>query len=223
MLNDTVSSVLTRARAKLGDPDQRKYTNGVLLPHLNSACEDLERDLTVIGDVEFKMQAKIVIPAGTKILGATTTPALPADLLTVEWIRERQNGTTDRFIEMKEVVDLDDSIPQTDSLGVWEMRDDSVYFVGATVAVEITVGYWRTLSALSKMSDAINIERAGEVLALRVAFWAAGASDDYNKAAWIDAQYRLAKGGLETLHVKENQIPSTVPAYRFGRSRRKGW
>lgn len=225
MLGDTAQSIIARARIKLGDADARKYTNGLLLEHLNSACEDLERDLTVFGDTEFRAQALITFPVGQTTLGATATApdtaVLPADFFVAEWLRERPDGTADRFTPMKEVLDLDTSIPPASALRVWEGRENIIYTLGATVAVELNIGYWRTLTSLKTMGAAINVERGGEVLALRVAHLACLASDDFEKADRYEAQYRAAKDGLETIHVKENQIPSVVPAYRYGRRGRR--
>lgn len=225
----TVESLVERVQAKLGDLDGRYFTVGDLEQHLSSSYEDLERDLAVFQNLELRGRATITVPAGVFEVGPTTAVPLPDDLFFPTGLRERPSGqTTNRWVPMRSISEIDDSIQPTQQLRQWEWRQDSLEFIPATQDVDVEIDYWRSLGAIEFPDDTIEIAHGMELLACRACYWAmvARAQTDPSKlnlATVFNGEYEKGKERLATLHVKQSQGIRLIQRYRFGRSRKRRW
>lgn len=75
----------------------------------------------------------------------TTSIALPSDMLMPLKLWERQSGTNDVFIPLREAPDGLDPVDQVDEFRVWEWRENQINFIGATIPRDIRIRYMGVL------------------------------------------------------------------------------
>lgn len=161
------------------------YTDAALLPFLNSAYRVVQRGLAMAGQTTFKVdQAFFVVPAVASVdpavqvvVNEATAPPnnLPSDLLEPLELLERQNGTNFEFVPMIDTTNSGGlpSMAQSQSLRVWEWREDGIYFIGATVDVQVRMRYSKSLPALTDGASVIEIRNSQEAIGFMAAAMAA--------------------------------------------------
>jgi hypothetical protein len=98
-----------------------------------------------------------------------TTPTLPQDFISPLRLYERLSGTTSGFQEMHPVTDGLPSRAKNTLNRLWDWREDAIYFVGATVPLDLRIQYEMFLPDLVVAgggfgSTIIPIMRAGRAL-----------------------------------------------------------
>lgn len=137
----TFANVRSRALARLDDPSQGTFTDAVLLPGIQEAVDSLFGAFVFYEIPRTKVVATYTLPA----LTTSVTPATMgiADFGEIIELRERRSGSTDKYVHVYEVDDLSQR-DATTSLGEWEWRGDTFYFIGATEARQLWVSYFAT-------------------------------------------------------------------------------
>jgi len=180
VLNLTRSIINDAAVDLSGDifSDDQPYT----FPLLNSSYQAIQDELAVNGvrtlereTILLNITPAAVIDPGTQVFiydqgyndGATnhTSPVLPPDMIVPLRLWERWSGTTNRFVEMQACNDGLPSEPQTSYLRYWEFRDDGLYMIGATQAIDMRLRYAAYLPQLTDASSTVLIRRATNALA----------------------------------------------------------
>ena len=221
---DDYAAVAARVQAELGDQEGDVYDPALLHVYINKSYETVARKLTLHGDREFRGRAAIAVPIAATSITATSTPALPADLfLPIAMFEQSAGDPTGQYVPMRQVSDIPVGTPQTDTLGVWEWRQDSIFLVGATRIVNVDLRYWRSLTTIAAMSDRLGLEGALDTVS-RGAAWAAASSrlgaGDKNVLG-LKAGFDEALNELTALHVKSNQMRSVSPNYRWARNAKR--
>lgn len=185
------------ARAYLNDLDTPLgdvYTDAVLFPFVNSAYRDLQRRLVQNGVSVMIRETDLTIPTGNTILSDTSSPPLPLGFIVPHSLRERPDNTSEKFQQMqKHVSGLPDMDPDV-NLGVWEWRDNSVQFVGATRDVIVKLRYEVQLDDLTQSgptSNIVLIRGAEEALALRISAMASRSRGVRTESGDLQAEYML--------------------------------
>jgi hypothetical protein len=139
------------------------------LPFLNSAIRALYRELRNVGDPALIFDNHI-ISGITPINGANgpgnadpalqvyvgqdgyfdgtqiwPNVALPGNLLLLEKVWERQTGTNNSFVPMREEESGMGSRPQYPTLVEWEWRNYQLWMVGSTQTNDVRLRYWGSL------------------------------------------------------------------------------
>jgi hypothetical protein len=70
---------------------------------------------------------------------------LPSDVIYMERVWERQNGTNDSFTPMQQPQFGLCSRPQQTMFGEWEWRNDNIWMVGSTQTRDLRLRYWAGL------------------------------------------------------------------------------
>lgn len=161
------------------------YTDTVLMPYVNMMYQTLGRKLETIGDPTYIVDGVELVVA--KVAGpdpsvqvvvndATAAPnQLPTNLLKPLKIWERQNGSTDEFTEMTNLTE-NGGLPsreQATTLGVWEWRQDGLYFVGATVDTQIRIRFEAYFADLVDGTSSMLLRNSREQIATPAAIVAA--------------------------------------------------
>lgn len=160
------SDVMDRSAALLNDPNKSLYTYTKQLPFLQQASDDLTDELAAHSVPTLReVSAVKSITAGTTDMTST----LPTDILTPTRLLERKPGQTDdAWLEMVKV----STLPQR-TMGAalihWVWREDMIYFVGATVNIEVKLYYTRIFTPIASSSSAIDMVPALSFLAARTA------------------------------------------------------
>lgn len=170
---DGAFSFLNAAKARVGEqmPSLYPYTGNILdhtqastQQRFNNAWRKFQDSLCDAGSKKFQESIVIYgIPPTTNFDPAaqnsiswfqcfdgnnfTTTPVLPADLVTPLWMSERQSGTQDPF-PYPDDPNMDlylDGLPMSAQKycfnGCWEWRGEVIYYPGATQSVDFLIRY----------------------------------------------------------------------------------
>jgi len=174
------------------------YTDSVLMPYVNSAYREVQRKLLAVGMPLFKADdVFLVVPAVSapdpsvqvSITDATPAPnQLPVDLLEPVKIWERINLSADDFEEMTDLTEHGGlpSRPQGQELGVWEWRDDGIYFLGALVDTQIRLRYVKALVDLTDGTSNVGIRGSSDAIAYRAAAAVGGSRGNPLAEKWDD-------------------------------------
>lgn len=146
----TWSSNLAKSAALMNDQDRAVYSDTVLLPYLNIALSELQEvyELNNI-PVTSVSSATIAVPANTSLIGYSTVPALPADLVEIQEMWESQTGQN-LWTPVTKKEYLTASILGNVSLtmfGVWAWLDQQVNVRAAINAIDIRFDYIQNLFA----------------------------------------------------------------------------
>ena len=168
------SATMARAAALCNDASQATYTNTNLLTHLQNAWLRLEMGF-ILNDlpVTEEISAKMDIAADVTVLDSASTPVIPTDLITPHRIEEKPNDANDdEYVDVTEVRYLPNRTQDT-TLGEYVWREGAIYFVGATVAVDIRITYEKKLTAITSAATTIYVLDAELYLAAQTAAFAA--------------------------------------------------
>jgi hypothetical protein len=197
---NTAGQITTLVRALLNDSAGNLFTDGLLMPYVNSAYRKVQRGLANVGAGSFIVDnATLVVPAVAQvdpsvqivISDATAPPnQLPTDLLVPLklWERPAVAGSTDDFREMADLTWHGGlpSRPQGTTLDVWEWRADGIYFLGATQNTQVRIRYQKAFPDLVDATSSVLIRNAQEALAYLTAAMAAMARGSPLASQWDD-------------------------------------
>jgi hypothetical protein len=210
---NTAGQVTALVRSLLNDAAGNLFTDGALLPYLNSAYRKVQRALeNVQSGSQLSDDALLLVPAisavdpaaRVAITDATASPnQLPADLLVPLRLWERPSGSGSDFTEM---VDFSNqgglpSESQTSTLRYWEWRADGIYLLGATQDTQVRLRYRKAFPDLVDAASPVLIRNAQEVLAFFTAALASAARGAPQAIRWDGA----GADALEDLVVRATQ------------------
>lgn len=135
----------------LNDVSRNLYTNAIQLPYLKMANENLEQLLLKYGvSIQFKKSAAITVASST----VATTLTLPSDFLLPLRLWERASGSTneDDYVEIFEKDWEEDTAP-SNTLNQWAFRNNTINFIGCTVAREVKLYYDRMILAITSANS----------------------------------------------------------------------
>lgn len=200
---DTVNDVCVAVRALLNEQAGELFTNAYLLPHVNHAYRDFQRDLAAHGCKHREADTTITLSAGgTKLdlVGADPDEPLPSDFIFPHWLRERPSGSSEEYAPMEECPNGLPTRDRQSRLLEYEFIGGEIRFVGATSAVELRLRYEAGLPKLTQDTDGIRIGDAVDALAAKTAAYAARsrgvntsqfeAEYEREKVAWIARYWR---------------------------------
>lgn len=220
---NTAAQITAIIRSLLNDASGNLFTDGVLLPYVNSAYRKVQRALAAAGQETFLVDdLLLVVPAVTTVdssqqvvLNDSTAPPnqLPTDLLAPLDVWERPNLSADDFVQMSDLTGRGGlpSIVQCATLRYWEWRQDGLWFIGATQDMQIRLRYQKAFPDFTDGTSVVLIRNAQEAIAFAGAAMAALARGSPLAEQWANA----AADALEDL------IASTVRRDQRGGRRRQ--
>ena len=215
----------------------KRFTDPVLMPHVNSAYRALQRALKAAGSTEFKKtRAWLTIPGLTAADASTIvvvgfggitiesdanpapqfitapTAVLPSDLLIPRKLSERATGSGDIFVPM---VDMTEgaglpSRSQGMALGCWESAADEIQLIGALQSVDIQIEYDSSMPAVSTGADQLMVLNCEDYMANAMAALAEPGRGGKNTAVY-KADAEECKEKLIAAAVRQQQFVSRRP------------
>ena len=196
---NTAGQITSLVRSLLNDAAGNLFTDGALMPYLNSAYRKVQRALENIqSGSQLSDDALLLVPAIQAVdpaLRVAITDAsaqssqLPSDLLVPLRLWERPSGSTGDFTEMDDLSDQGGlpSQAQGPTLQFWEWRADGIYMLGATQDTQVRLRYRKAFPDLIDGSSPVLIRNAQEALAFFAAAMASAARGAPQAVRWDDA------------------------------------
>ena len=174
---DQAEDALNLARSIVNDAGGAVFSDVVLMPFLNSAYRELQRQLAESGVSVLVGQQDVDLPltngVTTTKISDVSTPQLPTDLLAPHQLWEQATGSADIFVPMEKITGGLPNFQPGSYLRMWEWREDTIQLVGATQEITVRIRYEKQLPALVLGTDPVQIRSAVDPLAYTVAAMAA--------------------------------------------------
>lgn len=215
----SVQEVLQTASTHMNDWNQSFWTKEPLINFLREAHRELQIELALNGiPVLNNVSTILTIPAGTKTISQSTTPALPNNIIVPIQLWERATGSTDDFDDMIQK-SWEPEVQEVSELIYWVWRGENIDFVGATTSRDIKIYYKGGIQLPIADADQMGFIFSELYIAPRLAALALRSvggikSRGYNELSAL-AQDRLDK--VIRMNVKSQQA---LPVRRRGYRRR---
>lgn len=201
---------LTLARSLVNDAAGAVFSDAVLMPFLNSAYRELQRELADSGVSVLVADAYLDLPLTGGVtptaLSDTSSPQLPTDLMAPHQLWEQATGSSDMLIPMEKITGGLPNLQPGAFLRMWEWLDDQINLIGATQAITVRLRYEKTLPALVLGTDPVQIRAAADPLAFAVAAMAARSRGQQALAADMAEAAEFATGQLIERYVRPEQF-----------------
>ena len=145
-------------------------------------------------------------------------PQLPVDLYVPLRMWERQTGSTENWVPMRNVPDGLPSQTPSSRFGMWEWRQDGLYMPGATQENDLRLRYTGTHAILVTPNDTLYFRGAtGSIAYKTVAVYLSSKDPEAAQAAMAEATLRLNQIATRSARMKQRQQNSRR-AYGSSRS-----
>lgn len=207
---NTAGQICAIVRSLLNDPAANLYTDGLLMPYINSAYRKVQRALAAAGEETFLVDDTFLHfqPQPKPFVVVTT----PTDMLTPMEIWERRDKSTDDFQRMThlmgkagkerpdEWIDLTTETPDETCdhiFNAWQWEIDNLYMRVVGNPIEIRLRYQKAFPEFTDGSSVVLIRNAQEAISYNAAALAALARGNPLAESWDKA----AQDALEDLIV----------------------
>jgi len=208
-----VSDVTALARVLLNDVGDQLYHDSVLLPFVQQAYREAQKELT-LNNIQVTNEISSVLP-----IASGDNPELDetdiADLILPLSLSERAQGSSEQFISMTKT-DWEPEIDKTDTLLFWNWRENAIKFRGANTNREVKVKYRKSLPALETGSSLIRINDCLDFMAAKTAAIAASViGGNQTRAGIFDGKAKSDLSIITSLEIKATQqLPARRKPFR---------
>lgn len=202
------SIVMARAALHLNDVSQAVFTNTVLLPFLQVAWDELAEVFEENNNpATNETSTTSVVTTVMTDIGGSTGPALPTDLIEIQTLYERTNGSSESWQEMIPKTFLPPFVVKSTSLVYWAWMGQIIQFIGATTTRQIRIDYTGLVfNTLSGPTSAIAIFNSKNFLAYRTAALAADEiGENPTRAASLNSNAGSSLSRISNIVVKGQQ------------------
>ena len=203
---------MDRVAALLNDPAKTDYTYVTQLPYLNMAIDELVESLEESNSSPTNQtSAVITVPVGGTMitpLEHPTTPHYPIDLVEIQEVGERDQNTTDKFVQMVRR-DFVDRFPPNRSFLFWYWEDQCIKFnpLGALSIREVQLRYVRQgiTQAANELSVIGTINARSYLSYKTAAFCSMYIGENETRAQALEVQSEKALERITTINNKGRQ------------------
>jgi hypothetical protein len=225
---------MDRSAALLNDPAKTDYTYIAQLPYLRIAVDELMESLEE-SNIALTNQSEeyIVVPIGVdKIIPIEWDvnypgfPKLPTDLIEIQEVLERTNGTDNLFVPLVKKESIT-AFPINNSFMIWAWTDNCIYFNpnGANTVREIQLKYISDYEMnIVNSTDFVYVINARSFLSYKTAALCAQfIGENESRAQLLDEKAERALERLENISNKgRQQIMTRHRPFRAGYKARGG-
>lgn len=138
----TPTQIMADVASLMNDTARSLYTDVRVLPYLNMAWRELrtycqQHNYTISNATN----TQLVLVAGVTGIGGPGELSLPSDLIEIQTLYERQDGTEDDFIQMQRCEFLPPTQVQTAWLTWYSFNGQRLQFIGATGDQQLKINY----------------------------------------------------------------------------------
>lgn len=205
--------VLDLSAALLNDTALTIFNYAAQIPYLNMAMAELQ-ELFEENNIPSTNEVSAVLPFPVGTTQIDSTNGLPANLIEIQSVGERNLGSTDSFISLIRVEYLPSVDTLTSGLVWYAWRDQAIKFLGASGDLELQIKYIKSLFAsVTAITDTIATINSKTFLAYRTAALCAefiGENPERAESLNVDAVLALAR----TLNISTKGRQSIVTRRR---------
>lgn len=211
-----VSSILQQSAALLNDTAMTVFTFTNQLPYFRLAYNEMEELLELNNiPISNKSSANSVIGIGMTDIGGPTGPALPLELIEIQELFEKTNGTSEDFVRMNREEFLPNISVPTQSLNYYTFNQQFVQFlaVGATSVRLVKINFVAAnLPNIVDQNTNVPIFNGKTFLAYRTAALCANyIGENETRATYLNGEAQLAIDRFLGINTKSRQ---SMPARR---------
>lgn len=195
-------------------------TDAVLLPFVNKAYRKVQNRLREAGSKTMTSEVTLAIAANAQSITDSTNPQLPATFLAPRELKERITGSGTQFYPMRPV-DMLPTLATGSTIGyngVFSWREDGIWFVGASNALDVLIRFFVGLLPVSDITSPLLIRGCLDAVASYTAYLA-GLSRGYPTAQTFVAEFERDMKELLTMQAHARQY---LPGRRQPNNRRRG-
>lgn len=238
----TAGEIMDRVANLLNDPSKTDYTYAVQIPYLNLAIEEYS-DHMAESNVPFANLSNrnwsdnpIIIPVGVSSIvpfdqsgvEQGTHPMYPIDLIEIQEIGERQQGSTGGYIRLPRKEFQDSGSPATNSLLYWVWERGIIRFNpnGANQPIEVQIKYiYQGITYAANENTIIVAIGARTFLAYRTAaFCALFIGENESRARVLEQEAeRALERSMNISNKGKQQIMTRHRPFRASYKARGGW
>jgi len=227
MAAPTVADILDTSAVLLNDAAKSQYTYAVQLPYYNMAQRDLEKkmELNNVPITNEVAPTTLIVAVGVTALDFTTTPALPSDLIEIQQINERLNGSSEDYLPMTRREFLPPLVEQIESLLWWTWQNQQVRFLGATTARQLQLQYIANrLPKVTSTATSIALINAQSFLEYRTAALCAEfVGENPTRATSLNGNAAIAMDDFLGISIKGRQAIATRRRPFMAAYKNRGW
>lgn len=217
----TAGDVMDTAAALLNDQAKQRFTYTVQLPYMKKAFRELRQLLESNNVPVTSLVAELLnVPVGTTELSYITTPALPANLVSIRQLWERPAGV-DSWTPMQKVETLPYSLDgaPTANFILYSWQGNTIRLLETTQENDLKIDYIDQLDAVVDENSTITVINGQTFLENRVAALCAQfVSEDKQRADDLNTE---ANNALDTLTIIESKAKQSI--YTRRRPFRQAW
>lgn len=203
----TANDIVVEAQGLLNDTSGLVYTSARLLPIIQKSYRELQTKLAKYGIAIVNEVSSIVqVDAGVLTIAPAGNPPLPTDFLYPITLFEKARGAAvDTYVEMNETRWEATELP-TDTLRMWDFREEEIKFVGATTNRDVLIRYRKGLTKVTATSTPIAIADSETFLSARTAAIAAVViGENEERGSILSTDATIALDDVLSIHVRRMQ------------------
>lgn len=223
----TVGSLLDISAALLNDTQKQTYTYTVQLPYFQIALDELQQlfERSSISSTN-ETSAVIAVDAGVTAIGFSTIPVLPADLISISQMWERQRNINP-FVPMGQRSFIPEYLTGelVSSFGIYAWEAQQIKLPMANRDNDIKLNYVKSLFTIVDGNSTIDIINADPALYFRTAALCARfIGENPTRAQELDVDAERALDRIEGIENKAKQgIYTRRKPFRASYKRRINW
>ena len=153
------------AKVYLNDSQQEMWTDTLLFPIVGRCILELEQAIRE-NEIPFERKAAAVVPV---LINATTLTSLPVDFIEVISFWERARNSTENWIEIFPVDDIDVNLLLADRIIQWSFQRGVININPPQTEREVQLDYTATLTRIVSSASVIDLAESLDFLAARTA------------------------------------------------------
>lgn len=160
----TPAEIIDMVASLQNDTEQTLYTDIACLPYLNMALDELQEiyeqnNISVTNETSAVITIPVSALPGTTVIGYSTVPALPSNLVEIQQLWERLSGV-DPFVPMTKVEFIPHYLEQqlVSQLQFWAWLDSEITLLNSNQANDIKIDYVKSIFATPLTMASVNVD-----------------------------------------------------------------
>lgn len=160
----TPAEIIDNVASLQNDSAQETYNDGACLPYLNIVLDELQEifeqnNIPVTNEVPAVLNVPAAVSPGTTVIGFSTTPALPSNLIEIQRVWERLKNT-DPWVPMSRVEFISHYLEGqlVTQFQFWAWIDNEIHVLNSLQDNDLKLDYIKSIFATPISIDDIDVD-----------------------------------------------------------------